>query len=219
MSMNPELPENCTLKTARHDELTDAQYDEHAALIRAACSEYVSDGINLRGVAVDDGGLHEELARNSETAFIVYENGTPVAYARGYLHSYRGATFLSCKGVAVHPNCRRSGYGRIVAAKREEWAKAQGAAYAMLGTATTAEKAKAFHHRNGYKDWRYAHVWGRTYYSIFMRKDYGEPYPTLPRLARLYASWVITHLTYSKRGGKRPLFYVKGMLKKLLRRG
>lgn len=219
MSMNPELPENCTLKIARYDELTDAQYDELASMMRASFAEYASNDINMRGVTANGPDLRQELTEHGETLFLLYQGDSIVAYAKGHIVDYAGDRFLACEGVAVHPEFRRGGIGKLLATHREEWSKEQGATFALLGTAVKAKKAVAFHHRNGYKDWRYSHSWNRNYYSIFMRKDYGKPYPTLRRLAKLYVSWLLAHLTYSEKGSKRPMYYIMPVLKKLLRRG
>lgn len=165
------------IQCLHYTELSAEQLEELARVARAAFDEYKADDIDYMHITVTGETPKKSMAGSDQTAFIYTREGRVVGFCRGAIITDENGKWLYAAGMAVLPECRRQGIGYKLMQYQEDWAKKQGAAYARVGMSNRAPKPKAFHHRCGYKDWYYFHLAGRSYIQIYMRKDFGEPYP------------------------------------------
>lgn len=214
--MSEENQGNGTIQSIHYSELSAEQLEELAGIVRAAYSEYVADDIFIQNAMLTGEALRERMERDNQTAFIYKREGRIMGFCRGTLMSDATGKWLNSCALSVLPECRKQGIGVKLVQYREDWAKKQGAIYARLCTSDRAPKPKAFHHKRGYKDWYYFAYPDASYLLIFMRKDFGEPYPTAKRLARLYSSWLLMHAIFTRMGKQRLWYRLKT---KLLGRG
>lgn len=189
------------IETLHHSELTPELYKSIVQVNYAAYAKYRATNINMRGLSMTWEQLAESLRRNDETVFLLYEGDSLAAYARGVVEpDAAGTLFLRAEGLAALPECEKKGYAPFLARKREKWAKKQGAQYARLDTCNRASETKQYHHASGYRDWYYRYLGGRNYISIYMRKDYGAPYPAYRRLLRLWATYLLVRSLHTEYG-------------------
>lgn len=215
--MSEENQGNGAIQSIHYTELSAEQLEDLAGVARAAFAEYKADGINYMHITVTGEMLRKSMESDNQTAFIYTRgDGRVMGFCRGAVMSDENGKWLYAAGMAVLPECRRQGIGNKLVQYREDWARKQGATYARVGTSDRAPKPKAFHHKCGYKDWYYFHLAERSYIQIYMRKDFGEPYPTAKRLARLYSSWLLTRAIFTRKGELRLWYRLKT---KLLGRG
>lgn len=186
-----------------YSSLSPEQLEVIADVTRRAFAKYKEQGINMRGVTMTGERLLQSLREGDETVFLLYEEDVLVAYGRGMVQKDAdGVLFLRAEGLATLPECAGKGYASQLVKARETWAQEQGAAYARLDTSNRAEATKQYHHSRGYKDWYYRYFDGRSYISIYMRKDYGAPYPAWRRLLRLWCSYLWVRAQYTQQGRK-----------------
>ena len=214
--MSEENQGNGAIQFIHYTELSTELLEEMAGVVRAAFSEYMADGIFIQAATLTGDLLRERMERDNQTAVIYTREGRIMGVYRGTLMSDATGKWLYATGMAVLPECRKQGIGVKLVQGLEEWARQQGAIYASLCTSDRAPKPKAFHHKCGYKDWYYSHHAERSYIQIYMRKDFGEPYPAAKRLARLYSSWLLTRAIFTRKGELRLWYRLKT---KLLGRG
>lgn len=189
------------IRVASAEELTPAEYEVLADISRRSFAEYKGDDINFRDAEMTAEQLRQQVI--GETLFIMYSEGTAAGYARGVLRPTAEGVMLRCEGNCSLPEFRRYSPGVLLTKAREKWAIEQGAVYSELDTSCRAKKAIAYHHANGYKNWYYIHYDGKTYNSIAMRKDYGQPYPTHKRLKRLFRTWLSIFWHFKSNGTPR----------------
>lgn len=195
-----------------HSELSTQQYAELAAVSRAAFAEHKVRGINMRDTEITPEEMRQNLCNHNDTVFIIYHGERMVGYARGSIAACAGQTALLAEGLATLPEYRGQSLGRRLVRVMEDWALSHGAQFARLDTSDKAVRIKSYHHSCGYKDWYYEHLPNRNYISIYMRKDYGQPYPPFKRLARLWTSWIKAHARYTRHGKNRLPFRAYGYL-------
>lgn len=172
-----------------------------ADLTRRAFAKYKVQSINMRGVTMTGAKLQESLRKGNETIFVLYEEDMPVAYERGRVETDQWGVCRQCiEGLATLPECAGRGYASQLVKACEAWAIQQGAVYACVDTSNRAEATKKFYHSRGYQDWYYRHLKGRSYVSIYMRKDYGAPYPAWRRMLRLWVSHLRVRSQYTEYG-------------------
>lgn len=191
------------IKQYRYNELTAEDFDELATISRAAFAEHKLKGINFRDTTITGVEMAQSFTQGGDTVFIYYLERRAVGYCRGHIDSHGSAKYLLNDGMATMPECRKMHIGRKMTDEMEAWAVREGAEYALLNTSDRAKRIKAYHHAHGYKDWYYGHWSGKSYISVFMRKDLGKPYPRIKRLARLWASWIKVHARYTRYGKNR----------------
>lgn len=205
------------IKSYKYNELTSKDFEELASISRAAFAEHKQQDINFRDTTITGDEMAQSLTQGRDTVFIFYLEERAVGYMRGHIKREDDTTYLFCDGIATLPECRKMHIGRKMADKMEAWAVQAGAKYALLNTSDRAERIKAYHHAHGYKDWYYGHWSGKSYISVFMRKDLGKPYPRIKRLVRVWTSWIKVHARYTSYGKNRLPFrayrYLRSKLK------
>lgn len=200
------------IKQYRCNELTAADFETLAAISRAAFAEHKQQGIDFRDTTITGDEMAQSLTQGGDTVFVYYLEGRAVGYCRGHIRCQDNTKHLLHDGIATMPECRKMHIGRKLTDEMEAWAVWEGAEYALLNTSDRAERIKAYHHAHGYKNWYYGHWSGKSYISVFMRKDLGKPYPRIKRLARLWASWIKVHARYTRHGKNRLPFRAYGYL-------
>lgn len=189
------------IETLHHSELTPELCEQIVQVNYAAYAKYRATNINMRGLSMTWEQLAESLRRNDETVFLLYENDSLMAYARGVVEpDAAGTMYLRAEGLATVPQSARKGYASALVKAREAWAQKRGACYARLDTSHRAADTVNYHHSRGYRDWYYRYIGGRTYISIYMRKDYGTPYPAYRRLLRLWATYLLVRSQHTEYG-------------------
>lgn len=205
------------IKSYKYNELTSKDFEELASISRAAFAEHGQRGINFRDTTITASEIAKSLAQENDTVFIFYIDGKTAGYTRGRLSRHKGKLVAYNDGIAVLPEHRGKQIGRLLNQEFHEWAKQGGALYATLSTSCRAQRIVAYHHSQGYKDWFYAYIAGKTYISVFMRKDFGKPSSRISRLLLLYTSWCVIHAMYTKYGQERILAKPLGYLLMKLR--
>lgn len=202
VSMNNE---ELTIRFADVSDLTDADYEELAALSRAAFSEYKQESnLDCRGVTMSS--AHVRAQAEGGTRFVIaYKDGAAIAYGGSRMVKDSGTLYMHGEGLACHPEYRRLHLGWKIAQLKEDWGREQGAVYFDLDTSCKAAKALAFHKKNGYKVWAYVHHGNTNYYSVVLQKDVTIHRPEWRRYLSVVKSWIRVHLSVNEAGAPRPV--------------
>lgn len=212
------------ITTCFYDALTEQEWCECRQVTIDAFKEHKERGLQMYPCSITLDQLKQYL--KDCHLFVVRHRGKIVAFRGVQLLKSGSSLYGSGRLVAVSPECRGKGVGKLLFKMFEDFATEAGCKFLQTDTSCEAKSSQAYHHSCGFEDWRYGSWQTTNYYTIIMRKllPSGRKYNPLLRRVALSLSYVCCHLMYDKYGNERiigkmvniPYRWVKKCVKRLL---
>ena len=205
------------ISTCSYEELTESEWEAFWSVTRTAFKEHKSNGLDMYPCRMSLEQLKVFL--HGCTMFIVRDGDRIVAFRGAHLRKEGNLSYFAGQLVAVLPEYKGKGLGRLLFQAFEGYALSVGCDFLQTDTSCQAKSSLAYHRSCGFEDWCYASWSNTNYYTIILRKllPAGRRYSSYVRYYSLIKSYLYIHFRYDRFGRERLMFRCLKVPYKLLR--